>query len=175
MLAELFAKYGSDKESPAHSYAKVYEDLLGHRREKIFSVLEIGIARGASLRAWRDYFPKATITGLDISSDLVSEDRIISFRADSTSADEVAAALGDPCEWFDVVIDDGDHHPDKQWNTRQVVWPRLKVGGVYVIEDVQWVQSALFFEEKGAKIYDMRHLRPGHWDNTMAVWHKDSA
>jgi hypothetical protein len=80
-LHEIFEKHGTDK--AAHGYARVYEPLLQSRRHSVQRVLEVGIGTmipnapssmrgcvpddyqpGASLRAWREYFPNAIIGGL---------------------------------------------------------------------------------------------------------------
>lgn len=169
MIGRLLTFYGSDKNT-YHSYGSVYEAVLGPVRESVRAVLEIGIAGGASLKAWRDYFPNATVTGLDLSSDLVNEPRIESFRCDSRDPALVAAVLGD--RRFDVIIDDGDHHPDAQNATRTAVWSFLRPGGTYVIEDVQWVESLADFVAQGATPYDLRAERPGVWDNMLAVFNK---
>lgn len=168
---ELFTKYGSDKET-RHRYGEAYDRLLAPYREAATAVLEVGIARGASLRAWRDFFPRADVWGVDHSSDLVEgEERIFCARADSRKADALAAVLGDLR--FDVIVDDGDHHPDAQHATRDALWPYLKPGGLYVVEDVQWQESHQGFIEKGAEIVDCRHLPPRAHDSVLVVFRKD--
>jgi hypothetical protein len=81
-LCILGKKYLVDK-SPFfgnHTYTPQYHKLLKHRKNNIDKILEIGIGNiplmspltnssyipGASLRMWRDYFPKAKIFGCDI-------------------------------------------------------------------------------------------------------------
>ena len=67
-LEALFTKYGTDK--GIWGYTPVYEQYLEHKRLGTGTVLEIGICGfrdipnnvvGASLRAWRDYFPGAQV------------------------------------------------------------------------------------------------------------------
>jgi hypothetical protein len=38
---------------------------------------------------------------------------------------------------FDVVVDDGGHQNCQIWNSFQKLWPTIKPGGLYFIEDVQ--------------------------------------
>lgn len=38
---------------------------------------------------------------------------------------------------FDVVIDDGGHHFDMIWHSFEVLWPTVKPGGYYFIEDLE--------------------------------------
>ncbi len=152
-LQELFDRHGSDKS--LHGYHNIYDPLLGSRREQVSDVLEVGIGTldpdavstmrgfsgpdyqpGASLRAWSDYFPNATIYGLDTQPDTqVGGGRIVTKLCDSTDAGQVNAALP-PSLLFDLIVDDGDHEPDSQLATLTNLWPRVKPGGLYVIEDV---------------------------------------
>ena len=47
------------------SYFRVYGEALADLRSQPVSLLELGIATGASLLMWRDYFPKGLVTGID--------------------------------------------------------------------------------------------------------------
>ena len=38
---------------------------------------------------------------------------------------------------FDIIIDDGVHHPELQMKTLRNFYPSLRPNGIYVIEDVQ--------------------------------------
>lgn len=146
-LPALFAHYGTDKRN--NGYGHIYHTLLYLRRQMIDSVLEIGIGTmsamhgyaaphykpGGSLRAWRDYFPKATILGLNTASEILfREDRIKTRLCDSTNEYSVCDALGDST--FDFIIDDGSHNPEHQLATLRHVYPHLRTDGIYVIEDI---------------------------------------
>jgi hypothetical protein len=48
-----------------------------------------------------------------------------------------AAAEGDGRGLYDVIVDDGGHNPTMQLQTLAGLWPALKSGGVYIVEDVQ--------------------------------------
>ncbi len=71
MLHDLMAKYGSDK--AAHGFCPFYEDFFAPVRMDVKSVLEIGVEDGASIRGWLDYFPNATVWGLDAPFDAVGK------------------------------------------------------------------------------------------------------
>jgi hypothetical protein len=151
-LGGLFDLYGSDK--TRSGYHKTYEPLLKHRRDTITAVLEIFIGTldpaapstmvgyaaphyqpGGSLRAWRDWFPNATVWGLDTQPDTqFADDRIITRLADSTDAAQIDAAL--EAQLFELIIDDGDHHPDSQIKTLTNLWGRINQPGAYIIEDI---------------------------------------
>lgn len=93
---------------------------------------------GASLRAWRDFFPFGSIHGMDVQPDcLFTESRITTHQCDSTNPyacqkwmDENANVL------FDIIIDDGSHWDQHQLLTLKHLFPLVKLGGFYVIEDV---------------------------------------
>jgi hypothetical protein len=151
-LGQLFEKYGTDK--VRSGYHTTYEPLLAGRRHTITAVLEIGIGTldpavrssmvgyaaphyqpGGSLRAWRDYLPNAIIVGIDTQPDTqFEEDRIFTLLADSTDPGQLDTVLQNLT--FDLIIDDGDHHPRSQLHTLHNLWPRLRRGGHYIIEDI---------------------------------------
>jgi hypothetical protein len=89
---------------------------------------------GGSLRAWRDYLPNALIMGLDTQPDtqFADEPNITTLLGDST--DNAAMDWHFNNETFDLIIDDGDH--ERQFQTLIALWPKLRRGGIYVIEDV---------------------------------------
>lgn len=153
-LARLFASYGSDKDR--NGYASLYSALFAHLKEAPVQLLEVGIGTmipgapssmkgymnddykpGASLRAWRDFFTTGSIHGLDVQLDCVfQEERIETHLCDSTDADCCQAWIEARSLTFDVVIDDGSHYDQHQLATLKHLFPLVKPGGYYVIEDV---------------------------------------
>lgn len=137
-LEELGLKYGTDK-GTKHSYLKVYYEMFKDRRNDIQRVLEIGPAEGAGLYMFRDFFPNATIYGLEIDSDrttlLQMLDRIEVMQGDQGSLKDLSTKY-----WMfsnlDIVIDDGSHNPIDQIFTAQAIIPFMKKGSIYIIEDV---------------------------------------
>jgi len=104
----------------------VYEGLQPER------LLEIGIYRGASCAAWRDY-GVASITAVDLFDRVQPDqipilDLITWYRADST-VDKIPGT-------FDLIIDDGAHDPISQRRTFLNLYRNLAPGGKYFIEDV---------------------------------------
>jgi hypothetical protein len=97
-----------------------------------------GYRPGGSLRAWRDYFPQADVHGMDVQPDTqFSENRIRTHICDSTAGEQVASffRVHDGLA-FDVIIDDGSHVDVHQLRTLENLYPHLKPGGYYIIEDV---------------------------------------
>jgi SAM-dependent methyltransferase len=179
-LGDLFNTYGSDKDR--NGYTPVYDSLFKHIRTDDIALLEIGIgtmipgvqssmvgyalpgyAPGGSLRAWRDYFVKGQIVGIDIQPDTqFTDDRITTALANSSDKSALDAVLGD--KTFDIIIDDGLHWDETQMATLRNLWDRVRPGGFYIIEDItEWSriptefrsqipvivgQSPFFFTEK---------------------------
>lgn len=119
-------------------YFDVYERYFSQFIGKAPKVLEIGVLGGGSIEMWQKYFGMdAQIIGLDI------DPGCLEYKYEGN----VQIALGDqgnPEFWdkflvdntgFDIVIDDGGHTMIQQLITLQKVFPHLKHGGVYVVED----------------------------------------
>ncbi len=142
-LRELAIRKGTDKEGP-HSYTGPYERHLERFRDLPITLFEIGVGGyaderygGASLRMWKDYFPAGRIIGLDIEDKRhFSQERITILQGDQGDAaflEDVARRYGP----FDVVIDDGSHRCHHVLASFAALFPHVRDGGVYVIEDLQ--------------------------------------
>jgi hypothetical protein len=142
-LTRLGRWYGTNKASNKQLYTPLYDRHLGPLRRRPLRLLEIGIggyaggsqSGGASLRMWRTWMPKSQIVGIDLELRDFGEPRISTFAGSQTDGEflrRVEATAGP----FDVVIDDGSHVSADVLYTFDVLWPRLRPGGVYVIEDL---------------------------------------
>jgi len=134
-LNSLGILYGTDKSSLRQNYLVHYERLLSHLRGDSFNLIEIGVYRGASLAVWNAYFPKATIVGVDIADRCrqYAKGRIkvaIGSQADAAFLTELAAEYPPT-----IVIDDGSHNPDHQIFSFEHLFPLLRPGGCYIVED----------------------------------------
>lgn len=166
-IGDLMTVYGSDKDT-VHSYGQFYDDLLSGR--EITAMLEVGVLGGSSLRAWRAFFPAAvTVVGMDIDAPSFEIDGVQLVQADSTREDEVNLALGQAT--FDLIVDDGCHWEKEQLQTWELLYPRVRPGGVYVVEDIQQIESGKQFESRGAEIHDRRSIRY-RGDDILAVFRK---
>ena len=127
---------GTDKDV-SHAYIPIYERLLAHLVGKSPSVVELGIASGKSLLMWEEYFGNASILGIDIIERpaILDGHPAISFRkanaGKANALDEATSGME-----FDVIIDDASHLLEDQKVAFEVLFPKLKVGGHYFIEDV---------------------------------------
>lgn len=143
-LDKLAQKYDTDKGRHktksglcTKGYTKYYHEAFNHRRLDVLNVLEIGIASGASLRMWRDYFPNSQIYGIDINPKCkVTGDRIQIFAADQGDRRQLREVM-QRIKACDIIIDDGGHYSNLRIISLETLWPYLKPGGYYAIEDLQ--------------------------------------
>lgn len=89
-LSSLCEKYNTDKCPKGHNYTQVYELFFRPKRDKAKKIMEIGIGGGASLNIWRDYFPNATIYGIDIfDRSKLNSNYIKTFIGDQTKREDL--------------------------------------------------------------------------------------
>jgi cephalosporin hydroxylase len=126
---------GTDKEF-RHKYCSTYYDkILPKYKDKEITLLEIGTGHGGSLILWNDYFSKGKIYGVDVT-DMTSPaikkyDRIQTLIGNGYSKN-FAETLPD----FDIAIDDGPHTIDSFISFIDLYLPKVKTGGLLVIEDI---------------------------------------
>ena len=142
-LREIFDKNKCDKGSSKHRYDRVYEPTLNHLRDKKFNMLEIGILRGESIRAWLEFFPHVTFYCIDIftqippeSIEILKNPRVKWCVCDSIEGPNDAFKKMTKDILFDVIIDDGLHRPEAQQNTFENFITYMKGEGTYFIEDL---------------------------------------
>jgi hypothetical protein len=119
-------------------YLDIYDRHLDRYRNTDFKMLEIGVYKGGSLDLWRKYFgDKATIFGIDINPACANyatppNQVRIGSQADEAFLAGVIDEMGAP----DVILDDGSHVAKHQLASFEALWPRLREGGLYIIEDL---------------------------------------
>jgi 8-demethyl-8-(2-methoxy-alpha-L-rhamnosyl)tetracenomycin-C 3'-O-methyltransferase len=136
-LDELGVHHGTDKSTLDHGYTLFYDKLFGPLRHEPVQLLELGVYAGASLGMWNDYFtnPDSDIIGIDcgILDDLPAfGPRVRAYRSDQT---EIPLQLQGNIS-FDIIIDDASHISSKTIASFITWWPKLKRGGIYVVEDI---------------------------------------
>lgn len=159
-ISEILAQYDTDKVN-GHCYGEFYDDLFSkYDRKDALDILEIGTQKGGSLSAWQDYFPNATITGIDIV-DVVKPEYI---------RGGIDYIISDIKQWksdktYDIVIDDGSHFlEDVLYVVNNIKFKTL------VIEDVQapdtWVME--ISKIKPVQVVDLRGVN-GNYDDFIIV------
>ena len=127
---------GTDKLT-THSYGPLYDALFGAcDRAAPLRILEIGVCSGGFLRALADYFPNASLTGVDISTQFVRQDWVSHPNVRVLCADALDPDLSLPHEEFDIIIDDASHTPESQVLVTKMYGSKLRPGGMLVVEDV---------------------------------------
>lgn len=147
-LNDLFYKHGSDKgparteegkdEIAGHMYGDFYEKKLLYLKDKPITLLEIGLCNTdvgvPSLMAWSEWFPNATIIGVDIRDfTRFKTDKVQIYQADQSSKEamiNLASLLGS----IDIVVDDGSHFEDHILTSFNALFPHTKQ--FYFIEDI---------------------------------------
>ncbi|MGW0581438.1 class I SAM-dependent methyltransferase [Streptomyces sp. NPDC002920] len=142
-LDELAARYGSDKWGALHFYTPHYARHFGPMRYEPIRILEIGIGGydsetlgGESLYMWQRFFPRGLVYGLDIfAKPGVTGPRIrtvVGDQNDPAFLRELAETAGP----FDIVVDDGSHVNEHVRTSYETLFPHVRPGGFYVIEDL---------------------------------------
>lgn len=141
-LSELAARFGSDKWG-GRWYTPHYQKHFEPYRDLPVKVLEIGIGGydaidggGESLRMWKHYFRRGLIYGLDIFTKTGIEESRLSVvqgdQGDEHFLDSMARELGP----FDIIVDDGSHMSHHILASFNALFPHVRPGGIYVIEDL---------------------------------------
>lgn len=190
-LEELFTYFGTDK--GIWGYTPAYEQHLGPMRQSARNILEIGICGfrdipnnvvGASLFAWREYFPHAHVYGLDNDGRFIFNDqeRITTCLTDAYDHSHLQSTMrffGNKHETYDFICDDAVHDPGPQSLLLASLWPYVKVGGIYAIEEAcpykhpnndlePWIKAMI------TAMPDMRvHEYQTHKDERLLICQKD--
>ena len=142
-MSQIAMRHGTDKWG-IHFYTPIYHKLFEPIRNETLNILEIGVGGyeyrhhgGLSLRLWSDYFKNARIIGMDISEktlELPERTTLVQGNQYNKSDLERVAATHGP---FDIIIDDGSHVSKHIIFSFENLFPHLKDGGIYIVEDTQ--------------------------------------
>jgi len=123
----LFERHGTDKKKFAAFYAR----WLSITSPK--TILEIGVYKGGSMAAFREIFPGAKVYGIELQQKFKSPGVFIGKQQDAAFLSSVIGKIGIP----DMVVDDGSHKWSHQRITFEYLFPLLKPGSFYFIEDLE--------------------------------------
>jgi len=158
-LTRLANKCGTDKgtldhrpdsgwQGWVHNYCDFYETMLDPLRLSARRVLEIGVWHGASLQMWAEYFPNAEVYGIDVDLSQVRKDlgaRIHVIEGNVMDRGLDIGAHGP----FDLIVDDGSHVMEEQQTALARLFPSVRPGGWYILEDLHTSFLALANEAGG--------------------------
>ena len=129
-----------------HHYERFYARALSFTPATP-NILEIGYGNGESIGLWKNLYPQSQLTVLDKDHE-EKNPTYTCIKCDQSRHTELARAINslDDKE-FDLIIDDGSHFPAHQIKTFEFLFPFLKEGGTYIIEDIEtsyWVKGELY-------------------------------
>ena len=153
-IGEIFKANKSDKTGPNHRYDLVYQNIFSElKTEKSINILEIGLGTnnpdtvshmgrngrpGASLYAYREFFPKANIFGADVDKRILFEsERIKTAYVDQLKPETFEQMHRELCKpELDLFIEDGLHSVSASLNSLNYAISVTKKNGYIILEDL---------------------------------------
>lgn len=174
----------TDKGVPGHNYVRAYDFFLRSSRNKEIRFCEIGLLRGGmrkplltdtnsiapSLRMWRKYLPNASIVGFDIRRFAEPNDpKCTIIQGDQSSREDLQKII-DKYDEYDFIIDDALHASPHQQITLSFLFPHIKSGGVFFIEDLRH-QPEGFEQDDVPKTRDLLRTlaETGKWNSPLST------
>lgn len=151
--------------SNAHYQNMYAELTAPYRKMHGIKICEIGVDTGGSMNFWLSLFPYAAgVDGLRygrtdndlipcktggapadchklkiVDADQSRSSGLRNFILKTLGSEDYPKSLGDEEGWsktgWDIVVDDGSHVPVHMLLTFKLLWPYVRPGGMYVIED----------------------------------------
>lgn len=115
--------------SKEHLY-RLYDVLLPYEAE---TILELG-SRRASIDYWKALYPNSLLVAVDLGGITPHRGGVIAIQGDVRD-DRVLDRIKTFAP-FDLIIDDADHFRETQKLLFDNLYPCLREGGMYIIEDV---------------------------------------
>lgn len=163
-----------------HMYLqKYYNKEFVDKRENEIKLLEIGVARGVSIRFWSEWFTNGTIYGIEqyhqdedytyfekyglkniIMNDAVKKETSDMFMANS----------------MDYIIDDGSHQLLDQIIATELYLPKIKPNGKMIIEDIRNISYVPILIDSINKewsyewnLYDLRYINGRNYPSSIIL------
>ena len=164
-LRDLFWAHRGPLSDKWEQYIPIYECELRPYLERSAPIvlLEIGVQNGGSLEIWHKLLPPhSRVVGMDIDErcrELKLSEGIELHIGDATQKAFVNSALGETC--FDIIIDDGSHRSNDIIASFDILFGRLKPGGIYIVEDLHcsyWPAYGGGFRAEGSSIEWAKNL-----------------
>ncbi len=127
-----------------HPYTGVYSVLFAPLKTKEIEFVEIGVASGASVILWWNYFTNASLSFFDRDQNFLDNVKNMGFPSRSPYLDlmdvsvdgNVKEVLEKTGKQFDVIIDDSSHIYEHQIRIVKEAFPFVKSGGYLIVEDI---------------------------------------
>ena len=135
-----FSDKGDRHPTHKHFYIDVYDAMLSAWKDEPIKLMELGIASGASLMMWAQYFTNGQILGLDIvepvRKDYLEKLPNVGMIFGDAYNDDNAKYILENLPQQDVFIEDGAHDIDNQIKALLKYNKLVRPGGYYICEDM---------------------------------------
>lgn len=122
----------------AHGYTEVYGEYIPQNGS--YELLEIGIWHGDSIRMWNEYNSNIELYAVDIDPKiyeyLSGSEKFKLYLGNQSDEAFINNILLESNNNIDFVIDDGSHNHDDILNSFKFLFPKMKKGSIYFIEDL---------------------------------------
>lgn len=139
-LMDIYAEHEGYVSDKWDIYLNTYDRLFKNLETSAVSLLEIGIQNGGSLEIWSKLFPHSKIiVGCDINPDcaqLKYDSEKIKLLIGDINDSNIQRQLDALSNEFDIIIDDGSHTSSDIITSFFLLFPKLNIGGIYIIEDL---------------------------------------
>jgi cephalosporin hydroxylase len=182
-VGDLLLKYETDKNKgktllkDGHYYGDSYDRIFEQfDKNSSLNILEVGVQKGGSLLAWKDFFQNSYVVGIDILDArlneyirndvnfILSDSNDISLKENPLIKDK----------FFDIIIDDGSHHlPDVIFFMENYIG-QLNLNGYFIVEDCQspeyWLNTILqkLDDRYEISVNDMRTIN-NYYDDYLII------
>ena len=140
-MSNLFETWKVKSSSIGSDKLNVYFDVLAEVFSSIDTesarILEIGTQRGGNLIFLASQFPKGKIVGVDINPPLSALPEGIAFIEGDSEKSEVSNEVSKYGP-YDLIIEDASHHQKSVLKNLELYGPMLKIGGSFMVEDMQY-------------------------------------
>lgn len=121
------------------SYYEVYEKLFESKRNDNLNILEIGVDYGESSKTFSTYFKNSKLVGIDINLREIDFKEFSNFeyiKCEQTDKTGIEKIISEKLNnQIDIVIEDASHIGHLSKLTFDIIFPYVKSGGFYIIED----------------------------------------
>ena len=176
-LTRIANKLGTDKgtlESVwGHGYTLTYNRLFDVLNTGHVRMLEIGVADprfpGASPKMWAEYFDDLYFVGYDINPDAKAFQggKVHIFIGDQNNPEDLEKCIEVYGGQWDIIMDDGSHWEEHILTSFRNLFPYVKPGGYYIIEDLH---SAFTHAQTMLPRLD-EIIKENHWELTKTSEH----
>ncbi len=141
-LTDIADARGLDQGSKKHGYTELYNMLLAPLRGRSIDMGLLGLGDhdgkvSQELETWLEFLPKAHIHAMDWRKPIKTGKRVTQTTVDLGSVAAIEAGTREVPD-LDVILDDATHASHHQQNAFVSLFPKLKSGGLYIIEDLRF-------------------------------------